>query len=244
MPIPATLPETFVKSDPQLLATEKMLAFEEDPDCPNIAIKGDRYEFTRRWFKSRNQKTWSKFLAPKFEHSNNYRMLQIGVFEGMDLVWMRQNCMGPGSIIHAVDPWMATRKISQEEMNRVFGRACHNLGNAQDEAFTFIARCTSDVWFSAPSNPPIQYDLCVIDGDHTQEAVYKDAVNCLVRSKPGTWLLFDDVRNRHSKKKHVQAGLDQFREDFGPFVKTVWQHRFCDCLEVVEVPNVIVSFGG
>ena len=40
------------------------------------------FQFTRAWFKKRNQSTFSSFLLPKFDGSSPINMVQIGVFEG------------------------------------------------------------------------------------------------------------------------------------------------------------------
>lgn len=203
----------------------------------NIPLDKTQFDFwfTRRWFKVRNQKTFSTFLPDQYPPDKPYRMLQIGVFEGYDLAWMMQNCMGhPQSFVLAIDPWLATRKIDQDGMNKIFNRAIHNLSPWRQQidimrtgSQDFLSRLDQDNTF----------DLAVIDGDHESGAVYEDAINCLRLVKPGGWLLFDDVRNQRQKKDHVADGLKIFLEENGDKVQLEWFHRFCNCYSVRAEPD-------
>jgi predicted O-methyltransferase YrrM len=77
------------------------------------------------------------------------------------------------------------------------------------------------------------FDLAIIDGDHTADAVYQDAILTLPLMKKGSWMVFDDVRNRVRKKDHVQQGLDRFIRLNPGATQLAWRHRYCDCLEVL-----------
>jgi len=184
------------------------------------------FQFTRRWFEYRNLTTWSTFLLPRFGLQQPVNMLQIGVFEGMDLVWCCQNLLQhPDSRAVAIDPWLETTKLKSEQMLAVRDRAAHNL-TPWDKKIQLIQRFSQDV---VPQLPAEQFDLAIIDGDHNRRPVYDDAVNCLRTVKSGGWLVFDDVRNRVKKADHVQAGLDDFLKDHGGSVLFEWRHRYCDC---------------
>lgn len=182
------------------------------------------FRFTRRWFVNRNQKTWSTFFPRRFSHDAPVRMLQIGVFEGMDLVWCFQNILGHAdSYAIAVDPWMETRKISQQEMNNVHERAYLNLEPWREKVI--ILRQSSG-WLRPDDFQ--DFDLIIVDGDHTADAVYDDADFAFNKIKPGGWVVFDDVRNRIEKKDHVVHGLERY-VDAHENLKFEWAHRHCDC---------------
>lgn len=194
---------------------------------------GHDFQFTRNWFRSRNQKTWSTFLPPKFNPAEPHNMIQIGVFEGMDLVWCMQNIMThPQSRVLAVDPWQATSKLDAGVMEGCYNRAQHNLRPWRDQ-IDIQRGFSQTVLAPLAAQYPDYYDLAVIDGDHTAPAVLADAELCLELVKPGGWLVFDDVRNRIPKRDHVQAGIEQFLEWHGDRVELAWRHRFVDCYEVV-----------
>lgn len=184
------------------------------------------FRFTRRWFLSRNITTWSTYLLPRFGGGQPIRMVQIGVFEGMDLVWCFQNLLKHSdSIAEAIDPWEATTKLSQEVMDSVKERAVHNLSPWKRKLTIF-----HDYSFRVlPKLRENHYDLVVIDGDHRAPGVLSDAEEALRILKPGGWMVFDDVRNRIPKKDHVQDGIRQFLEIHKDKVSLEWQHRFCDC---------------
>lgn len=197
------------------------------------------FKFTRNWFRNRNQATWSTFLYPRFKALTHQpflqiKMLQIGVFEGMDLVWCMQNiCSHPKSRVVAVDPWLPTTKLDAEYMAGVEARARHNLSPWKDKikiikGFSQNLNIVGDD--SCLSN---DFDLVIIDGDHDAQPVVSDAILALSLLKPGGWMVFDDVRNRVPKKDHVQAGIDMFLEQYNEQVKLEWRHRYCDCYSKV-----------
>ena len=75
---------------------DRKKAFEAIKGEKNIPIKNPRprkMHFTRSWFRSRNQVTFSTFLPQRFNGKRPVRMIQIGVFEGMDLAWQFQNTL-------------------------------------------------------------------------------------------------------------------------------------------------------
>ena len=218
-------------------AVVKAEVFERHLDEVSISIKG-RFEFSRKWFRSRNQSTFSTFLPPQFPPDKPYNMIHIGVFEGADLIWLFQNLLcHEDSRVLAIDPWAATRKLSQEKMDVVYARARRNLkpwhgkltlarGLSQD-----VLSMMTDAIVRGKNIATGEWDLIVIDGDHVADAVYEDAVSALKLCRPGGWLLFDDVRNRTNKKDHVYHGIIGWLLEYGNEVELVWANRFMNCYE-------------
>lgn len=203
------------------------------------------FRFTKRWFRNRNQMTFSTFLPKHFNSSGveQLRMIQIGVFEGMDLVWCLQNILvHPESRVVAIDPWLRTRKIDQQHMNECWERAQHNLRpwRKKVEIIRDLSKSTlQDLMRQGITIGGVpclsgNWDMIIIDGDHNAPAVYEDAIYSLKLVRKGGWLLFDDVRNNITKKNHVADGLRHFLEDYGDEVKLVWAHRHCNCYEKVK----------
>lgn len=202
-------------------------AFAIRGDEKNIPIKDEKtkFEFTKKWFKSRNQTTWSTFLAPRFDGSKPIHVVQIGVFEGMDLVWLMQNCCRhPSSRVIAIDPWLATTKLSKEYMEECHKRAIRNLRQWRNQV-TIIRGKSQEELEDVKTN---WADLIIIDGDHDAIPVLKDAKESLRICKTGGLMVFDDVRNRTRKKDHVIDGLRMFLEQHDSDVKLEFQHRFVD----------------
>lgn len=189
----------------------------------------------RRWFKLRNQATFSTFLPARFPPSQPWTMLTIGVFEGAAEVWLMQNVLThPDSRLYCIDPWEQTTKLDQAFMHECRQNAEYNLlpwaqrvtltqGYSQDVMSASIARGNH-------CGVPIgTFDLVIIDGDHNLEPVYQDAVNALEFVKPNGWLLFDDVRNRIYKPDHVYHGIEKFLGTHRSAVEKVFAHRYMDC---------------
>lgn len=216
-----------------MMLPTKAEAWQKRPDEIRIKLKSDYpYKFTRRWFLFRNLTTWSSFLPKRFPADQPHRMIQIGVFEGMDLVWCFQNILcHPKSNAIAIDPWAATTKLDATHMENVCARARHNLQKYRDQ-LSIVRGYSADVLGGMIAPDKVdngRFDLIVIDGDHNAPAVLSDANLALQLAKPGGWLLFDDYHNDIPKVDHVQKGVADFLELHGDEVKFEWAHRYCVC---------------
>jgi len=222
-------------------------AFDALPHEKNIPVNKTGCKFTRRWFEHRNQKTWSTFLLDKFSSKEPVNMIQIGVFEGMDLLWCLQNFLGHArSRVLAVDPWAATRKLDDEKMAAVEERARANLAS-YGKKVELVKGYSAEVLKQSLEQTervkgkliePGQWDLVIVDGDHTDLAVLADARLALQLVRSGGWIVFDDVRNAHPKKNHVYDGLEIFLSQRGHEVKEVWRHRYCNCYEKLTTEEI------
>lgn len=209
----------------------KQQAWERRPDEKRIKLDLTDFkcQFTRRWFILRNLCSWSTFLPDRFPADKPVKMIQIGVFEGMDLLWCFQNILKhPKSHVLAIDPWEATTKLDEEYMKGVLSRAHHNLRKYRDQ-LTFAINTSQVVLPTLLPQEAGRYDLIVIDGDHNAPAVLSDANYALQLVKKGGWLLFDDYHNDRPKVDHVQKGVADFLELHGSEVKFEWAHRYCVC---------------
>lgn len=196
----------------------------------DISIPLDRskfkFEFTRNWFRQRNQVTWSTYLKPLFDPTKRLYAVQIGVFEFMDAAWLMQNILTHRqSVLHAIDPWEPTTKLDSKYMEGCYKRALQNASPWPNNV-VFHRGYSQEILKGFPAG---KYDLVVIDGDHRAPGVLEDAKHALRILKPGGIMVFDDVRNRIPKADHVLEGIRQFLELHGSEVQLLWQHRFADC---------------
>lgn len=206
----------------------------EDTNWVPLDLNGYDYRFTRRWFRSRNQRTFSTFLPPKFPGTHPVQMIQIGIWEGMDLLWQLQNTLKhPDSRAIAIDPWIVDGKHGPDVWNRVKNNAYHNLQPWRHKVSVIENKSSVKLQHLIDAGSP-PCDLIVIDGDHKADAVYDDAVKSLQLSKVGGWLLFDDIRNRRMKRNHVYHGLCRFLDDFGSQVTIAWDHGHCICFQRIS----------
>ncbi len=226
----------------ELMSKEE--AFEKIDNLKFIKTNSSQHDFrfTRNWFRARNQSTWSTFFPRGFDGSKPVNMVQIGVFEGADLIWCLQNILThKDSRVIAIDPWLKTNKLSQDVMNECYDNAVHNLSPWSNKVK--IVRDSSHVILPNLRRPMDlyginlgvgDYDLIVIDGDHVSGAVLKDAIDSLKLVKPDGWLVFDDYYNKYDKEDHVEEGVRLFLDVWGEQVELVWQHRFSLCFKKLE----------
>lgn len=204
------------------------------PNDKNVSINHSEHNFvfTKKWFRNRNQTTWSTYLPNRYNNRKPYKMLQIGVWEGADLIWCLQNIMKhPGSRITTIDPWLEMLpRHNQDEMDKVCERAILNL-TPYIKKISIIKGKSQDILPKLDSN---SFDFIVVDGMHTQDAVISDGVEAMRLAKKGAWILFDDVRNARRRFGDVFDGLKELKEIYKDKWKLVWQHRHCDCYEKVK----------
>lgn len=174
--------------------------------------------------------------------------LEIGVFEGMSLVWMLQRVLThPDSRAVGIDPWLELgkkrknrpAKRPQDVMEEVRQRAEHNIepwrercrlvrGKSKDVLDSILARRRGK--YGIRRN---RVDLCMIDGSHAANAVLDDARRCIQLVRPGGWLIFDDVDDSPHKAGCVRAGVNQFLEERGEDLRLVWKSRYVETYERV-----------
>jgi predicted O-methyltransferase YrrM len=225
----------------ELLTKEQAFAERDDLKYINIDQSKHDFQFTRRWFKVRNQATWSTYLPERFTGDKPVNMVQVGVFEGADLIWCLQNILThKDSRAVAIDPWGKTTKLSQSFMDDSYKRAVHNLSPwsrkvkvIRESSHIVLPNLKRSFDHNGVQIGAGDYDLIVIDGDHNATAVYKDAVDSMELIKEGGWILFDDYYNRIQKKHHVAEGVDDFLASFDDAVELKWQHRFSVCFEKI-----------
>jgi len=194
-----------------------------------------KFQFTRSWFRTRNQKSFVKYVLPYWKNKQ-FVYLEIGVFEGASFCWMLKNVL-----IHyksraiGIDPWLITEKLSAEMMENVRQRAVHNIEPFKDKcdlirgsSVDVLRRMSrADGFYNIKRN---SVDICMLDGNHHRLGVYDDARISFKLLKPGGWLIFDCVENVVRKKDHVKDGLKMFLEET-PNAKLIWKDGFIETYE-------------
>lgn len=222
----------------------KKEAFAKARDVEEISIPIDRsqynFKFRRRWFRIRNQVSFSSYLPKHFPANRPYNFLTIGVFEGAQEVWLLQNILKhPQSRLVCLDPWAYIEKLGEGFMEQSFVNAQHNLFPWKDQV-TLIRGYSQDVLAQAIDDNGLvnikagDFDFLIIDGDHGADPAYIDMCNCYHLAKKNAWILCDDVRNRIYKENHVKQGLERFLTEYEDKVEIAWEHRFVSCLRKLQ----------
>ncbi len=194
------------------------------------------FQFTRNWFRNRNLRTFQERVHPAWAGKPiNY--LELGVFEGMSMVWMMQRVLTHNdSQAVGIDPWLMTTKLDNHQMEMVMQRAQHNMIPWQDRcqlmrgnsAEVLRRMCVVKNKGYLGISPGI-VDISMIDGNHNSLAVLDDSRLVFELLKPGGWMLFDDVENKIPKTDHVKKGVELFLGEAKDKVHLLWKHRFMVC---------------
>lgn len=169
--------------------------------------------FDYRWFAKRSRWAFETYILPEFGLDSRkppIRYLEIGVWEGASLHWVLTYLNVRAAV--AVDPWLPSKKHAAEEVEAVYERAKGNLEEWTKSGKLYIHRQTSDSFWEICQDTRDFYDLIYIDGDHTYEAVARDAENAWQLLAPGGIIVFDDYCKRHLPFKHVPQAVDEFLE--------------------------------
>lgn len=197
-----------------------------------LPVESHEFLWTRNWFRNRNLPTFREFVHPEWA-GKPITYLELGVFEGMSLVWMMQHVLThPDSRAVGVDPWLMTTKLDAAIMEGVRCRARHNLrpwwesgscelvrGNSAEVLRKMCGRGFLDITKES-------VDLCMVDGNHNALAVWDDCRLVYKLLRPGGWMLLDDVENDKPKQDHVKQGLGMFLNEQP--MQQVFKHRYME----------------
>lgn len=175
------------------------------------------------WFAMGAYWFFGKHLS-QLKNKENLQFLQIGTYTGDASVWLMENVLtNESSFLTDVDTWEG----SEEEVHKAFD--WKNVEDTYDEKVArypniIKQKCTSvDFLTSAPLD---YYDFIYIDGDHTEAAVYQDAVLSWDKLKSGGILGFDDYTWWH------ESQLDSMRP--GPAIDKFVQ-EYKEQLEIIDI---------
>jgi len=204
----------------------------------NFAIRRDQHDFRfrKKWFRNRNQVTFSTFLTNRFRRGRPYRILTVGVFEAAAEVWLLQHvATHRDSRIISIDPWASTTKLGQDFMEEAYRNALHNVSPWGDK-IRLIRGTSQEVLAEAIRTHRLfgvrvgSFDLVYLDGDHSLEPVRQDAEHALKLVHPGGWIVFDDVRQDKGRAFNwgVKGGIDAWLEAHPDEIEHLWSHRYCE----------------
>jgi predicted O-methyltransferase YrrM len=171
------------------------------------------------WFQS-SLRNFKNTLDP-YKNQPNLRFLQIGAYTGDASIWLLDNILtASSSTLVDVDTWAG----SNEEIHKTFD--WQDIESVYDERMSRFSNVkkykgTSTEYLKSCNE---QFDFIYIDGDHTAEGVYSDAVLSLPLLKTNGILAFDDYLWKHDTKDIMlepKAGIDRFLQENFDNIETV-----------------------
>lgn len=148
--------------------------------------------------------------------SNPLICVEIGSFEGRGSIVISQKlCSIPGSKLYCIDPF-DDEYVKGNNKLAFWNYACKGqkekfYHNTKNMANIIPLEGTSDTMIPSLLNNNV--DFVYIDGDHSPEQVYLDAVNMIPKMKSGGIILFDDygwIRNGIK----TADGIDRFLKEY------------------------------
>jgi len=142
--------------------------------------------------------------------------VEIGSFEGRGSIAIcNMLCQNENSILYCIDPFDDEYVKGNESMN-FWNSACNgqlDRFRTNTAGYSKIIECKGTSDTILPTIKDESIDFAYIDGDHSPEQVYKDAVNILPKMKKNGIILFDDYlwEVNNIQTKH---GIDKFLDEY------------------------------
>jgi predicted O-methyltransferase YrrM len=151
--------------------------------------------FSSNWFDRLAKPNFEGIIKPLFS-GKNIKYLEIGTFEGASLHYMFTNILTNNeSTSTVIDPFTFSNnqyEIFSSNMEKFRDRIDLYKGMSED----FL-----------PILPKNYYDFIYIDGDHTSDGVFKDAILSFPLLKQNGIIIFDDYLWRYNGD-HTIPNLD------------------------------------
>jgi predicted O-methyltransferase YrrM len=153
-------------------------------------------------------------------------IIEVGCFEGFGTLKLNKLlCQNNLSKITCVDPFDDVYVKGNTEFSDIdpifVGQYDKFITNTLEIKDSIIIKkgYSDDILSSLPSK---EYDFIYIDGDHSENAVYKDGVNAIRLIKNGGIILFDDYYWVH-KSQVTKNGIEKFIQEFNNEIEVLFR---------------------
>ena len=184
-----------------------------------VAILQKNKNYNATWFSPLNFK-----ILECFKKKNNINFLEIGSFEGMGTNYFIDNYLtGENSFITCIDPWIKYSESTLtklDEWDDLINENTYNifLKNIDSNKNKIIVKRG----FSVDILPTLEkkYDFIYIDGDHSEKAVWLDAIHSFKILKNNGILIFDDY-NWNENEKSPKNAIDNFLKKYKMYIQVI-----------------------
>jgi len=170
---------------------------EDTPTFPNW-FEGQQYNFEEQ--------------LTRFKGQPDLRFLQIGAYTGDATVWMLDNILtDPSSHLIDIDTWEGS---DEREHNSINFAKVHEYYTSRTSKYDNLHVFKAKSQHVLP-NLNQEFNFIYVDGDHTEEAVYADAVASWKLLKSGGIIAFDDYLWGQDLPEHTtpKPAIDKFMDD-------------------------------
>jgi predicted O-methyltransferase YrrM len=175
--------------------------------------------YTVNWF---NPEDFN--ILEKYKNKSNVNFLEIGAFEGMGTNYFIDNFLtGDNSFITCIDPWIKYSESTVTKMNEwdnLINENTYNIfinnTNYNKKKLIIKRGLSSDI---LPKLEKI-YDFIYIDGDHSEQAVWLDAIYSFKILRINGIIIFDDYE-WNSGDKSPKKAIDKFLDEYKSYIKVI-----------------------
>ena len=163
-------------------------------------------------------------ILEQFKNKNNINFLEIGSFEGMSANYFIDTYLtGTNSFITCIDPWI---KYSESTISNI--TSFDNYIN-ESTYYTFINNTAYNKnkiivkkGLSYDILPTLEkiYDFIYIDGDHSEKAVWLDAIHGFKVLQNNGIMIFDDYTWGNDDKSPKKA-IDKFLSEYKNYITVI-----------------------
>jgi predicted O-methyltransferase YrrM len=163
------------------------------------------------WFKPHSKNF--EYGLSRYSQIPNLNFLQIGAYTGDASEWILENILtDPTSTLTDVDTWEGSdepvhKSFNWSDLESFYDKRMSKFSNIKKykgRSLEYLQSCNEE------------FDFIYIDGDHTAEGVYQDAVYSFPLLKRYGILAFDDYQWKHDTKNielEPKLGIDKFLEE-------------------------------
>ena len=155
-----------------------------------------------------------QLMLKNFKDRENLNFLQIGVYTGDCSRWLLNNVLTKqSSTLTDVDTWEGSNEAIYKQMDFL------DVENVYDEK---VSKYNNVIKYKGTSESFLttvkqdSFDFIYIDGDHTADAVYQDALLSFKALKVGGIMAFDDYlwkNDPECTKLEPKIGIDKFLQE-------------------------------
>ena len=171
--------------------------------------------YTHTFFKPNNFDKYLSHLKDKDVH-----FLEIGSYEGLSANYFCDKFLtSTNSTMTCIDPWIKysdSTVTKMTEYDNIINESCYDkfLKNIEKNKEKIIIKrdLSQNVYKDLVDT---FYDFAYIDGDHSEQAVWNDAINCFLKLKKDGIMIFDDYKwgsGKMSPKKAIDRFLIEYQD--------------------------------
>lgn len=182
-------------------------------------LQTNTIKYNANWFNPSNFE-----ILNHYTNMNNVNFLEIGSFEGMSTNYFINNFLtGSNCFITCIDPWIKYSESTITKMNEWDNFINENtydifINNTFEQRNKIIIKrgLSCDI---LPTLDKI-YDFIYIDGDHSEKAVWIDAINSFKILRNNGIMIFDDYTWNTGNKSPKNA-IDKFLNEYKNYIQII-----------------------